>query len=316
MLKKLKQYYEIGEKSEIIYFLQTIIDYNEISMKDIKTLSKYSSGHINLNLDALVSFFVFFEIVNYDIENEIIRISPDFAKDISPNLIIDRIIYIVLHKLFEQQIFTMRQFSYDSTSKKFIFNNEHLGLEWAVIRNTLISLEFLILKDDSRTIFEVSSKYESILGDNVKKYKKKVTLEQLKASLIRNEVAGEIAEKFVLSFEIKRLLHSEITKNIKQISIIDVSAGYDIVSFNSNQSVNYDRFIEVKAISKGISFYWSKNEIEIAKNKGGQYYLYLVEINKIHNEGYSPIIIVDPDINIIDSDEWLLEAQSFQVFHV
>ena len=66
---------------------------------------------------------------------------------------------------------------------------------------------------------------------------------------------------FVLCFEKVRIGHP-LCENIKRISEIDVSAGYDIVSFNSSQSQKLDRFIEVKAISNN-GFYWSKNEFEI-----------------------------------------------------
>ena len=58
---------------------------------------------------------------------------------------------------------------------------------------------------------------------------------------------------------------------VRRISEVDVTAGYDIISYNSIKSKETDRFIEVKARSSS-GFYWSKNEYETAKLKGEPYY--------------------------------------------
>jgi len=46
-----------------------------------------------------------------------------------------------------------------------------------------------------------------------------------------------------------------------------VNAGYDIQSFNDNKSIIIDKFIEVKSYEGTPYFYWSKNEVEVAKLK-------------------------------------------------
>lgn len=43
------------------------------------------------------------------------------------------------------------------------------------------------------------------------------------------------------------------------------NAGYDIESFQNLDSIIIDRFIEVKSFENKIQFYWSKNELEKAK---------------------------------------------------
>ena len=91
-----------------------------------------------------------------------------------------------------------------------------------------------------------------------------------------------------------------------------MSAGYDIVSFNSQASQNPDRFIEVKAISRA-GFFWSKNEYQIAKLKGELYYLYLVELSKIGETDYAPEMIQNPALNIMESDNWFVETQSYHI---
>ena len=104
-------------------------------------------------------------------------------------------------------------------------------------------------------------------------------------------------------------------EKVRRISEIDVAAGYDIVSFDSSQSQELDRFIEVKAVSnKG--FYWSRNEYEMSKLKGDAYYLYLVELGRINQQNYEPQIIQNPAKNVMESQEWFVESQTFFIKHL
>jgi hypothetical protein len=66
-----------------------------------------------------------------------------------------------------------------------------------------------------------------------------------------------------------------------QFSHIDVSAGYDIASLKDQGSSIIDKFIEVKSYSGSPYFYWSKNEIEVAKQERDNYFLYLINRDEI-----------------------------------
>src|SRR6266568_1698343 len=68
---------------------------------------------------------------------------------------------------------------------------------------------------------------------------KRMTLAGLKALLAAQEAQGAAAE--------------------------DVAAGFDIVSFETEFSLMYDRFVEVKSYKGQVCFYWSRNEFETAK---------------------------------------------------
>ena len=102
-------------------------------------------------------------------------------------------------------------------------------------------------------------------------------------------------------------------RQIKQISEIDVRAGYDIISYENDESTFYNRFIEVKAIPQRPSFFWSKNELEVAKLQGEKYFLYLVDLSKIEDEGYCPQIISNPAQSIMKSLDWLVEPESYHI---
>ena len=87
----------------------------------------------------------------------------------------------------------------------------------------------------------------------------------------QKELMGELAEDFVLKSETKKL--KNINKYPKQISHVDVAAGYDIVSYDKSGEEIY---IEVKGFQKNYSFHWSENEISVSKNLSDKYYIYCV----------------------------------------
>lgn len=90
---------------------------------------------------------------------------------------------------------------------------------------------------------------------------------------------GDVAEDLIVAFEAARLevLGNAVeAKCVRRISRLRVNAGYDVESFNSKStSLNYDRFIEVKgAKGSNLRFFWSENEMQIAKKRGAQYWIY------------------------------------------
>ncbi|MDO5650091.1 MAG: DUF3883 domain-containing protein [Gallicola sp.] len=168
-----------------------------------------------------------------------------------------------------------------------------------------------LLKYTLSSVLHINPEYLQFITNLIYKNRFLLTLEDLKKRLEKNEIAGEKAEYFVLEYERRRL--KSIHSKIKLISHMDVNAGYDILSFNSEKSSSFDRYIEVKAISNDTVFYWSRNEFTVAKLKDNNYFLYLVELSKINDRNYSPIIIQNPVKTISDSDSWLLETDNYKV---
>ena len=164
--------------------------------------------------------------------------------------------------------------------------------------------------------FERIKNKEYFIGINnypdIIKKKPLISIEELQKKLQQDNEHGEQAERFVFEYEEKRLKQMEINNPPVRISAIDVTAGYDIISYESKFSDGYDRFIEVKAVSKS-GFFWSKNEYETAKVKREKYYLYLVELGRVGDPGYIPEIIQDPASTVMESDRWFVEAQSYHI---
>lgn len=128
----------------------------------------------------------------------------------------------------------------------------------------------------------------------------------------KNRQLGELAEKYVLDFECRRLERDDIML----VSEIDYAAGFDIASFSSNQSDEFDRFIEVKSYSLKCRFFWSNNELEVARELGDQYFLYLVDRGQMQDVGYQPEIIQNPSQKLFGDSNWLIENDGFRAVRI
>ena len=112
-----------------------------------------------------------------------------------------------------------------------------------------------------------------------------------------------------MKYEKQRL---ENKTGIDWVAEYSIAEGYDISSFQKIDSEINDCFIEVKSYAGNPYFFWSRNEIDISRIKGENYFLYLVDRNKIKN--YIPLIIQDPYNKVMLNDnEWDKQAEKYKV---
>lgn len=141
--------------------------------------------------------------------------------------------------------------------------------------------------------------------------KTKISVKQLENILRAQKENGEKAEEYIYHYEKNRLNNS---KSIEWVSKIITNEGFDIASFDDVRDEKYNRFIEVKSFSGNQPyFYWSKNEIEVANLRKEKYWLYLVCIDKIIDENYSPIMISNPANFIFQNENWKVVSESYKV---
>ncbi len=206
----------------------------------------------------------------------------------------------------------MNTVKFDIPKGKYYIQKHGFPITAAIFRNVLIQFHALLERTDGS--LELCEQYEPLFAKLKKKASKKMSIEALKKQLEKQELQGELAELFVLNFEKNRFGNvTSINNRIKRISVIDVSAGYDIVSFEDMASSKYNRFIEVKSYIGKPHFYWSKNEIDIAMLYDDKYYLYLVDVEKIEHPNYSPLIIRNPAKHVLQSSDWLMQPTSYLV---
>lgn len=311
MLEELKNLNYHGGKSGLLYFICDAVGSGHISTRDADVICSHAPGRMFLSASDLATYCGAFGWIQ--VSNDELSVSPEVLPYLNnKDELNDFLIRSTVDKLFAEQAFDANMFCYDSVNGCYAFKNEMFPLALSVVRNVLISQGFITtLRDNQGNRFLISMEYAPLLASHCKTRRKQMSLERLRRQIERNAEAGDLAERFVLAYE-KRRIGAPLSEEIRRISEIDVAAGYDIVSFDTDRSTEPDRFIEVKAASNS-GFYWSKNEYEIAKLKGESYYLYLVELSKIDIEGYRPEMIKNPANSIMTSDEWLVEAQSFLI---
>ncbi|MDD5464903.1 MAG: DUF3883 domain-containing protein [Candidatus Omnitrophica bacterium] len=187
-------------------------------------------------------------------------------------------------------------------------------LDLSGIRNFLI--DFGVIRfDEGNKAYIVEKDFEDLCPA---KRKANVTLVNFLRCRREEERLGKSAELKILEFERNRLARfPTLLKRIKRISDVNISAGYDILSFEETQENFPNRFIEVKAVpNEDFHFYWSKNEIEMAISQKERYYLYLLPVVRRNKFDLEKLLIIsNPYKKIFENKhEWMrdIEIYSFQ----
>ena len=147
---------------------------------------------------------------------------------------------------------------------------------------------------------------EQIVKCFPKKKSAKLSEEELHKLLAKQIEIGSEAEEIAIKYEENRLRElgkEELIAGITRISKKNVREGYDIASFNGDVITTvYDRFIEVKATTgESPYFYWSENEIEVAKKKQDRYFVYLY--TNLRNETKRKLTVIqNPYHEIFEKD--------------
>ncbi|MEC7769807.1 MAG: DUF3883 domain-containing protein [Bacteroidota bacterium] len=171
------------------------------------------------------------------------------------------------------------------------------------IRNLLIELECITIIKHEKS-YLILDKSENLFLQFLSK--KPVTLDKFKSSQKNKEQIGTNGEQTIIAFEKDRLSRDSIYNGykVKHVSQSNVSAGYDILSWDLNKKKGVvPRYIEVKVIPKqSVQFYLTNNELEKAKLYGNRYYLYLLpQKNKNQFELSKLKIIQDPYTHVFEN---------------
>jgi hypothetical protein len=200
---------------------------------------------------------------------------------------------------------------YDEALAKYYTKRNFIGLDLSGLLMLLNGMEFVQFKDNNIYFIDTILKRRV---DKVNCNQRKTSLLELKEQLAIQEQLGNEAEVVAFEFEKKNLLLKNILKIPERVSIFDVTVGYDIASYMTIDSEVPDKFIEVKSCAdESMRFYISRNELETAKRKGSNYYIYL--FNRKTNEF---TIISDPYKVFFESGEgnWAIEPQVYQIHSI
>ena len=144
-----------------------------------------------------------------------------------------------------------------------------------------------------------------------------VTEDDIVRNLDKQRRVGSDAEKYTVDYEKKRLISAsfpDMALGVQKISDVDPYAGYDILSFNGGgQSYVHNRRIEVKGTSTNINrFYWSRNEINVARKYGNEYWIYFWK--NVGKSNYQvPKMIHNPYRRFFTQNEGKKEPVSYEL---
>lgn len=322
MLEELRRYDNLGTPR---YFWEFLTQINECETSwSVNDTTQYFFNRIIDGVtvfDGCIHFARSIGVIVID-DTGHITLGSDFnpfprTKNHLCNKIIERLFIVLKEDDVLQSIFASENVSYDIIYRSIQIDNSAFGLRYSNFKDLLISFGFLTPHPDINIPkYIVSGRYkklfDQLLLPEIKR--RKIGVDQLRKSFEQKQIHGEEAEKFVLEYERMRMAKHPSKEKIEIISEYDVSAGYDLISFCKTTSVEIDRFVEVKSFSGSAYFYWSRNEMDTARIRRGSYYLYLVDRDRISEDGYSPIIIKDPYINILNNpEEWGKRVESYFV---
>ena len=306
MREELKHNTSIGSLSGIQLFISLLLDKKVTTRAAFSSLCSYVPSSV-LNYTSALYLFDDLQIIEYNGKSLILTehgISLINKDDCARLFEIGK---MALQHVISEKMLNSEEIKYSLESNSIEIPINAFSLYAAVYRNFLIAINAFSLKDGK---LNVSSVYEECFETACNKTKRIVSQEELIKKLEQQQIEGEKGELFAVEYENKRFCLSG--KKARRISQIDVAAGYDILSYKDDSSQEYDRYIEVKTYHGNPHFYWSENERNTSMLLKDKYCLFLVDIDKMSESEYKPIIICDPYNNLSD-DIWITKPQTFYV---
>lgn len=142
--------------------------------------------------------------------------------------------------------------------------------------------------------------------------------EELYRRLTEQRELGELGEEIAFRAERERLImlgaHQQANR-VRRVSLENVAAGYDILSFNGANSVLPDRFIEVKTTPRITPhFFISAAELRKARELRQDYHLVCVTGVNLPTRTHTGFFeFRDPVLSVFESEKFKVEPSSFEV---
>ena len=308
--ERIERFSEIADTKGLFFVWQSIGN-GVVSIKSLNQLRSHHTGKLCLNVFPALLLLQEMGYIAIDDDNiQVVSVLNNYDSEEDFSIFFSE---ALADYLLNEEVISLESLKYNSIEDCFVLPRNGIKYRHASYRNLLLSFGILRKRDDG--FYRLDKKLDTIIDIAPSKNKKK-TEERLLQELEQQHQEGLAGELFVLQYEQNRLAaHPQKTK-VKQISLIDVAAGYDIISYDDVSSLYLNRFIEVKTFKGKPHFHWSVNEIRESKIRAEHYYLYLVDYDRIKDPDYIPIIIQNPSVFFIDNEDWNITPDSFLYEHV
>ncbi len=328
MLNELLKHDNLGDADEISFVLfQALTPVRKQFLKDVRKFCASQLFSISPSFDGIVRLLAFANIIEADDRTVVIKTKKfDPAENRGRNEYFRSIHFF--NCLFERlkeldcigDLFNENNLRFSHTTNQYYVKSHLISFKFFTIRNLLLKLAFLerdaTIPDHLLKATHFTRFFEDTIISGIKTTPNLLAfdIDELTKTLEQKAEFGGTGELFALSYEQKRLKGHARMNQVKRISDDHVSAGYDISSFDNLDSFINDRFIEVKTYSNEIVFYWSKQEVAVAKDLRNKYWLYLVDGSRITSSDYVPKMIQDPYRKIFENEQWKKETEKWKIF--
>ena len=322
MIEDLRKYDYLGSPKTFLFLFQNILENKTVCWKESELnqvfLNKYIDGQFIF--DGCVKFAL--EINVLDFKEGCICLHASIEKNIENyekfvNCFNDFIFKSLKSDPIFIEIFKSENLSYDIINKVIQIRNSAFGFRYSNFKQLLINFNILQKHPESQfNSFIINPTYKYLFDDTIlpEIRRNEISIEEFQKSMELKQKYGLEAEQFVLDFENKRLNKK---KDINWVAEYIVNAGYDIASYNSEEDIFLNRFIEVKSFEgDNPYFFWSRNELKESKIRKKQYWLYLVNRNKMNDNDYYPTMINNPFENILQDDDWKKSIENYKVSYI
>ncbi len=126
---------------------------------------------------------------------------------------------------------------------------------------------------------------------------------------------GYTAELEVVNFE-RQVVGKRDSQKVIHIAMENTAAGFDIASVRRDEDSDEIvlRLIEVKAVSpKDWAFIFTRNEVQIARENGSSYFLYLVPVKNGQPRVEEVLVVENPVEELMKEHEWRIEQGAWNV---
>jgi hypothetical protein len=149
--------------------------------------------------------------------------------------------------------------------------------------------------------------------------KKEYSPKKLEKDLKDKKQLGDDAEILIFKKEQEKANQINPSLKVDHVALRDVSAGYDIQSFEKQDDRVEKIYIEVKAVSKSnYKFHLSVKEKQTANKLKDKYFIYLLPVDKSNPDkfDYNQLLkITNVDKSIFQNKlEWKVENDGFVIF--
>lgn len=295
------------------------------STSDIVVFCEEKSVVFASSLQSILALFVHLSLVEVDAGGRFLRKNNiDHQTDVAA-LMIERIFTSMAEDGTLSEFISPEAIEYDPIENVVCVRNNFIPLDLSGLKNLLMAIGFLKQHYLSSNLLMITRGYEALFEDTIVPsikterfsgvHPKNLSLAALMKIQELNEIHGKEAEEFVVAFERRRIADPNLTERIRRVSDMQCDAGYDVVSFHDPDSKAIDRFIEVKSHAGEPSFFWSRNEVAVAKIKADSYFLYLVDRTKMSRPGYEPLMIRNPHETVFLNEKvWQRDAMSWHFY--